>query len=86
MTTRLNAKRAVAAFAALAGLAVALTASPSAGEGRHQSGGDRAGSRGMARMHELMTEGNPGMARMHELMTEGNPGMARMHEQMMSAR
>ena len=39
-----------------------------------------ADNRGMARMHELMREGNPGMARMHELMREGNPGMARMHE------
>lgn len=38
---------------------------------------------GMARMHELMTQGNPGMARMHELMTAGNPGMERMHELMM---
>ena len=38
---------------------------------------------GMARMHELMTQGNPGMARMDELMQAGNPGMERMHELMM---
>lgn len=38
---------------------------------------------GMARMHELMTQGNPGMARMHELMAQGTPGMERMHELMM---
>jgi len=37
---------------------------------------------GMARMHQLMTDGNPGMARMHQLMTDGNPGMARMHQLM----
>lgn len=37
---------------------------------------------GMARMHELMVNGNPGMQRMHELSLEGNPGMQRMHELM----
>jgi hypothetical protein len=38
---------------------------------------------GMARTHELMSQGNPGMARTHELMSQGNPGMERMHELMM---
>jgi hypothetical protein len=41
-------------------------------------------NQGMARMHELMREGNPGMTRMHERMREGNPGMAQMHERMMA--
>ena len=36
----------------------------------------------MARMHELMEQGNPGMAQMHELMQEGNPGMTQMCERM----
>jgi hypothetical protein len=37
---------------------------------------------GMARMHELMEQGNPGRARMHELMQARNPGRAQMCEQM----
>ncbi len=57
-----------------------------AGAAQAHAGGGDSGSpdapAGMARMHELMEQGNPGMTRMHELMQEGNPGMTQMCELM----
>jgi hypothetical protein len=63
-----------------AGVAVsagAAQAHPGGGEG-----GQPDAPAGMARMHELMEQGNPGMTRMHELMQDGNPGMTQMCELM----